>query len=435
MSVATVYSDAAVRLADRIAESVTPDTEGSPTWLGDDLDPVALAVGQTSLVRGQLDDGLLTGRAGIALSLAVCAGLPGGNPRWASLARRTSAAAVRASAATLPGGQLGWSSGAFGVARAADVVSRLIGDDPATSGAAHLGLLGLEALQDAPDRLPPWPDLLGGVAGVLIGLACTPLPPGHDAARGEALARLIRRLAAMGVADASGVRWPMATTETPVVGLAHGASGIALALLVAARRLEGHTPGVRRSRSSGRHSDAAALARRWAGDALRWEEGLWDADRGGWPDLRKQMSGPGLAWCHGALGVGLIASLLASAEPGTRLAGTAHVAYLRAAQAAQLHRPASADFDATLCHGLGGVVELHLAASRAWPTASAEHLRRARQVADGIVANGRPAWTCGVPAGGWTPNLLVGTAGVALTLARCHDPALAPSPGDPTLSH
>ena len=94
-------------------------------------------------------------------------------------------------------------------------------------------------------------------------------------------------------------------------------------------------------------------------------------------------------------------------------------------------------FDGTLCPGLAGLVELHLAGVDAWPAAAPEHLASARLLARHLTRAGRsgPGWVCGVR-GGRTPNLLTGLAGVAYTLARCHDPALAPSlahPGLPAL--
>ncbi len=97
----------------------------------------------------------------------------------------------------------------------------------------------------------------------------------------------------------------------------------------------------------------------------------------------------------------------------------------------------SAPFDGTLCHGLTGLVELHLLGAEAWPTAGREHLTTARTLARHLTRAGRsgPGWVCGVR-DGRTPNVLTGLAGVAYTLARCHDPALAPSlahPGLPTL--
>lgn len=421
------YADAALRLAGVIAGSAVPDADGSPCWTGDDLEPAALARDEVVLVHGRLDDGLLTGRAGVALALAACGRLPGADPSWAWLARAAAAASVRTLAAALPDAALGWDCGALGVARAATVVAEATGDAGLAREASGLAGRAVATVLAADPPLPPWPDLLGGVAGVLAGVASAPLGPSDERHRAPALRRLIGRLDELAIPDADGLCWRMATSETAVVGLAHGASGIAFALLAAARRLEAGG-GLRLVDDA----DVAARARALAGAGLRWEETLFDADLGGWPDLRVADPVPGLAWCHGAPGVGAVAALTAAREPGTRGAALAHATYLRAAASAAAHRP-QPSFDATLCHGLGGVIELRLLASRAWPDAADEHLRQARQLADAILAAG-DGWSCGVRDGGRTPNLLVGLAGVALTLARCADPGIAPSPADPALA-
>lgn len=436
LSAGSVWAAAACALAARLAALATPDADGAPVWFGDDLDPVALAAGdpEPGVVTGRLDEGLHTGRAGIALALAACARLPGADPRWSSLARRAASAAVRASAGGL-GGRLGWDSGALGVARAAHVVAGLTGDRLLEAASERLGAEAVAAVAAHPEGWPAWPDLVGGVAGLVAGVVAAPLPAGAEDRRRAALPALLERLADLALEDAAGARWAMATTDQPVAGLAHGASGIALAL----RRGAGVLDGAARPRLHLVGSDgalaAAERARRLAAAGLRWEEGLVDAASGGWPDLRSEARPPALAWCHGAPGIGIGAALTARTEPGTRAAALSHARYLRAVRAARWHVPGDQSFDGTLCHGLAGVVELHLVGAQAWPEAAAEHLRLARGVAAHLVhagEGGRAGWTCGVR-GGRTPNVGVGVAGVALTLARCYDPGLAPSAADPTL--
>jgi lantibiotic modifying enzyme len=167
------------------------------------------------------------------------------------------------------------------------------------------------------------------------------------------------------------------------------------------------------------------------GDAQRWEDGYYDVSRGGWPDLRVSARPPALAWCHGAPGVGIAAAYRATLF-GDELA---EVTFARARLAAAAHRPNGAAFDGSMCHGLTGAVELHLAASAAWPSTSAEHLRSARLVARHLTragSGGHPPWTCGV-SGGLTPNVLVGLAGIAITLVRCHDPSIVSTLAHPGL--
>lgn len=465
----STWSDAAVALAARLASLAQPDATGAPSWEGDDLDPSDLTAGspQPRVVTGLLDEGFLTGRSGIALTLAVCAGLPGADSYWAELARRAAHASVQATAATLPSGPLGWDSGALGVAWASSAVAAATGDEELGEASERLGEAALHTLLDGTTPLPPWPDLIGGIAGVLLGVVRTPLPCDAEPLRREAISLLINRLASMSIKDAAGVRWPMATMTTAVAGLAHGASGIAWTLRLAARaladdpaaqpitdgassrphasqptpRVLAYAPAPRPHASQPTPQEygagashlrlvsgdpdrlVVARARRMVDEALRWEFGIVDPATGGWPDLRSSERPPALAWCNGAPGIGLLAARTAALEPGGRVAQQAHATYLRAARAAEAHRPNGKSFDGTLCHGLAGVVAMHLAAAEAWPQAANEHLRAARQVASHLVRAGQPGaprWTCGVP-GGRTPNVLVGIAGVALVLAHCHD--------------
>lgn len=415
---ATVWSDAASELARRLADLAVTDRSGAPAWTGDDLDASSFLDKTPRVVHGPLDESLLSGRAGIALALAGCARLPGADERWADLARRAARASVDRSLATLASGPLGWDGGALGVARAACVVADLVGDESLRGASEGLGAAALWHVSAEPGRLPASADLLGGVAGVLVGATTTPAPRRTLPLRRAALRVCVDRLGELAMADADGVRWAMATTDLPVAGLAHGASGVAFALRMATLAFG---------------PDAAPASwDRLAEEALRWEAGLTEPASGGWPDLRSPSRPSALAWCHGAPGIGACAALTVRLGSPGRSAGSAHATYLRATRAARLHRPAGDAFDGTLCHGLGGVVELHLLGAQAWGEAASEHLRSARTVASALVGTSS-RWTCGLPVAGLTPNLLVGLAGVALTLVRCHDPALAPSPADPTL--
>lgn len=421
------YLELARCLAGEIANGAYRGPDGL-TWDGDDLDPVALDREERKLMRINLDDGLLTGRTGVALGLACCAQLPDAAPRWRRLALAAASDAVRSAASRLPLDGLGWDVGALGLARGATVIATRLGDPALAAAASTLAGRGVRAVLKQEPSLPPWPDLLGGVAGVLLGVAIASLDAAAEADRVTAMDRLIGWLAESAIVDGDGVRWPMATTTTPVVGLAHGASGIALALSVAAQSLEGR----RELRLVGA-DDALGRARELAAGALLWEETQFDLAAGGWPDLRSQPPVAGLAWCHGAPGVGVVAALTAGYAPGTRAAAMAHTNFIRAGQVLSGVESGESSFDGSLCHGLGGLIELDLIAAQTWPSLAQEHLRRARRRAD-LVASPSSSWTCGVGVGGVTPNLLVGKAGVAMTMLRCADLTLAPSPADPTLA-
>lgn len=420
------YAAAARRLAARLVLLAEPGTDGAPTWSGDDVDPIRSTDDQTMLVHGHLDDGLLTGRAGIAVALAVTARLPGGRPEWTSCARTAIWSAARAALATAtpPSGELGWCSGWLGIARGAGLVADWTQDRDLAVIARALAGRGVTALADDPGRCPDYPDLLDGLAGHLTAALAADLEPGAEPARRAAAVGLLHRLlghatVATGRAPASSVSWPMAGTERPVIGLAHGGSGITLALAAAAA-----------SGLSARHGfpRLGELIMR----TRRWEDEHFRAEAGGWPDLRAAVDVPGLAWCHGAPGVGIAAAYRALADPDRDTAET----FARARTSVQRYQPPTGTaFDGTLCHGLSGMIELHLLGAQAWPAAGREHLAEARLLARHLTRAGRPGWpgwTCGVR-GGRTPVLLTGLAGVAYTLVRCHDPALAPSLAHPGL--
>lgn len=301
--------------------------------------------------------------------------------------------------------------------------------------ASHrLGGLAVRRVVDHPDELPPFADLMGGLAGILAGVVAVPLDGEHESVRSDAIALLVDRIGALSVAGPVGRRWDMAGADYGVVGVAHGGSGIALALTGAAERLTASTSGAM-------PSDPPSYAASLASEALLWEDSLHDPKAGGWPDLRLPEPVPGLAWCHGAPGVGVSAALRHPlvAGPGgdPRDAAAVHVAFVRARAASAAHRPVGHQpFDGSLCHGLAGVVEMHLLAAEAWPVAAREHVAEARAIATSLTRAGRPGhptWQCGIRSGGRSPNVLVGIGGVALTLARCHDLSVAPSAADPFL--
>ena len=419
----TEYAAAARHLADRLESLATAGPDGSATWSGDDVDPDRSSGDRVVLPHGPLDDALHTGRAGVAVALAVCARLPGGRASWARLAGEVSRSTVRRALGDAPApAALGWSGGWLGIARAATLVAGWTEDARLGAAATELARRAVGALAEDPERCPDYPDLLDGWAGHLTAVLAADLAPDLEPARRRAATALLDRL--LPYADDRGapdgpVSWPMAGTEQPVIGLAHGGSGITVAL--AAARAAGLPAPVPLDELTAR--------------TLRWEDGHFRADTGGWPDRRSPDDAPGLAWCHGAPGVGIAAAYRARAGSPD---GTQRT-YARAVATVQADGlPAGGGpFDGTLCHGLAGLVELHLAGVDAWPAAAPEHLASARLLARHLTRAGRsgPGWVCGVR-GGRTPNLLTGLAGVAYTLARCHDPALAPSlahPGLPAL--
>ena len=208
------------------------------------------------------------------------------------------------------------------------------------------------------------------------------------------------------------------TAAPPLTGLSHGAAGIGLALL----ELSAETGQL----------EFLETAR----GAFAYEDSLFDQERGNWPDLRKNSprddpsasSQFALAWCHGAPGIALSRLRAAELDPARK------DDYLRSARVAlattlnaideQIENPRA---DATLCHGLTGLIDILCIASRILDDAS--YRNRAVEAAHTLIARHGEAgdWPSGAPSGGPNPSLMIGTAGIGYTLLRLHDPERVPS--------
>lgn len=254
-------------------------------------------------------------------------------------------------------------------------------------------------------------DLLGGVAGTALVFAGlhrrVPSQPTLDLLEvaGRTLAE--RRIDL----DDGSTAWPTdMETQQPLLGLSHGASGIALALATI-HELTGDT-------------EAGELAVR----GLRFERERLSVERGNWPDLRSFVSGPAYrdSWCHGAAGIGLTrAALLQTpnleaiheliAEDLTIAVGTVR----RDVERKGLGND-------SLCHGDLGLVEtLHAAAtSLGRPELDELSKRVARAAAERVLAG---ELRCGTPDGLTAPGLMLGLAGIGYGLLRAAAPGRVPN--------
>jgi len=373
------------------------------------------------VVHGELGTGLYAGAAGIAWFLAH-AGVCSGDASLARAAVRASSGAVVDCLRQAVAADLSLYSGASGVALAAfEIAERL--------ARPHLRQLALTLAETIAVRvvgggLPEENDLIGGTAGIVVALAAiqrrAPAAVLGQACRVacEHLVRVRRRHA--GAASWGGAGNPSRIAD--LCGLAHGASGIAWALFEGADLI-----------GEPRFAEVAA-------EAMHYERSWFDQDAANWPDLRASSSGepvagrPGCmsAWCHGALGISALRwcvyercgdlAALGEAQAGI-LAARALVARARRALDEGVY------CDVTLCHGLGGAAELMLLAHEI--TGLDEHLRAARRVGelclDIFNANGH-RWTTGVSGASHVPGLMLGTAGVGVTLLRLHDIGAVGSP-------
>jgi type 2 lantibiotic biosynthesis protein LanM len=237
-------------------------------------------------------------------------------------------------------------------------------------------------------------DVLEGAAGCALAMLALDRARPSDTAREIARGCAQRLREGARTTEAEGTAWPTASFKLPLGGYAHGASGIAVALLRLREALgEEAGPGLE------------TLAR----GALAFERTLFDPATGNWRDLRPAAEGKFMTtWCHGAPGIGL-----------ARLDAAPHLGPSVLEDVASAVRATTASgfgLNHSLCHGDFGNLELLWRAE-----AAGDRLGRlcASLDAEGPV--------CGVPGGLETPGLFAGLAGIGWQLLRFADPTRIPS--------
>ena len=211
--------------------------------------------------------------------------------------------------------------------------------------------------------------------------------------------------------------WPstLIAGAPALLGLSHGASGIAVALLEAA------------------HATGEARFKQAAARGFEYERLLFDTDARNWPDLRNLSPSPSSErsfatyWCHGAPGVAL-------ARIRALELGRAETAHSEAQIALQTTRAAVrtalqvGQSNFSLCHGVCGNAEV-LMEGRRWLSAEGadgEGREWPAQVAEsGVRFYGASAahWPCGTH-GGSTPSLFLGLAGIGHFYLRAAHPEI-----------
>ena len=398
------------------------------TWVGD---TVVHEGGAWTVAAQTCESDLYGGTAGIGRFLAQWAAATGD-----AAAERTAAGALRHAVGMAPSdgpASGGIFLGPIGTAWAAIETADLL-HDPVLNAAGRR--LAHDTLAAITTERADQDDLLGGEAGTIVGLlavadACGETEPWLSAAR-AAGARLLATAHRSGL----GWHWPGARGASGygLCGLAHGTSGIALALL----------------RLSARSSPSDVTYLEAVRGALAYERRWYRGEAVGWPDLR-ELTGADLAlgrglvypalWCHGAVGAGLVRlhAFMQDGEAAHLAEAGAALQASRAAAAHTLRLLAEAGDEAgpaanwSLCHGLMGAAELMLCAAA--NLGEPAHLEAARRLGERALADRTVygAWRCGVAGGGETPGLLLGLAGIGTTLLRLHDATLAASPALPGL--
>lgn len=353
---------------------------------------------------------LYDGTAGIALFLSRLVQVTG-DQRQQAILRGALNQLDKATADGRAAASFGFYSGAAGIACAFFNGADALGEPRWVDRGLAL-LTGVAQLDPDPTAV----DVMRGSAGSIPILLHAAARYARDdlraaaAAHGEHLLRTATRSDAGWSWDCGG--------GLHLLGYAHGASGIACALLE-----------LRQALNDDRYGEAAA-------EALRFERSHFNAEKANWPDLR--MSGGGQAaiadaalfptmWCHGSAGAGLarlrIRDLIGE-DPELRRDLDAALTTTQAA----LTQPVAQGQGYCLCHGAAGQADLLIEA--------AQRLDHAPllQVAEAVGQTGLSAyhandlpWPCGVPARGEAPNLMLGVSGIGYFYLRLASPETIPS--------
>jgi hypothetical protein len=253
-------------------------------------------------------------------------------------------------------------------------------------------------------------DLVSGRSGLIVGLlelhnivgsrACADLAITF----GTELSRCLLE---------SGKSQQQLDTQLHVIsGMAHGAAGLGAALL----HLYANTP----------DDNFLAAAR----IAYEQEDKLFDETEQNWPDLRPDANS-GVrdgktsfltAWCCGAPGLSMALGRASRVDTAraNRYLGRLEVA-LRATSTSVAARTPIAVHDASLCHGLSGLVEAMWQGANEFKIPDYREL--ARSVGDQLASQwlNNERLTCGVSGRDPDYSLMLGLSGVGLTLLRLHD--------------
>jgi lantibiotic modifying enzyme len=323
--------------------------------------------------------------------------------RTARGALRQAAARAGDDAATAPCGFYG---GAAGVGAALIVAGQELGSDELIASGRSL-LMGLPLDASSPDVI----DIIGGSAGSVVALVLGADALGRDTALLSRAADFAGRILARGVRDARGtLSWhTLSDTRANLTGFAHGAAGIAYALLL----LDSVTP--------------SPALREAAGAAFAYEATTYDAAQANWPDFRLmpgQAPGPltcATAWCHGAPGI--VRSRLFAETHGINVAAEIDAGLGSTARLAQQwYRMPNADF--TLCHGVFGLVDTLLDGVRAGRSAYAPAIREIVAYAAERFHRGEQPWPSGLPSQEEISGLMMGNAGIGHVFLRLADAEL-----------
>ncbi|MBO9609292.1 MAG: type 2 lantipeptide synthetase LanM, partial [Paenibacillaceae bacterium] len=280
-------------------------------------------------------------------------------------------------------------------------IAQWIGEPQLLREAAAVAALMTDESIAADDKF----DVMDGAAGALLGLLALYRATGEAEQLRQASCCGEHLLARRTKLCSGHESWLVAGKA--LAGFAHGAAGIAYALL----KLHQAAP-------DPRLAEAAA-------EAIRYERDLFDNERGVWPDLREGADdGPGLvdAWCNGAAGIGLarLDGLAALDNPAIR-------SDIDKALGIVVHPQRREHGKDGVCCGLMGRAELLLSASLALGRGdlAGEARQRALRCADKY---GTPfRYDDGSLPLYEEPGFFQGIAGIGYELLRIRSPELLPN--------
>lgn len=384
--------------------------------LGDRLESVAIHAGQNISWAGLIPDGerswsisplmldLYSGLPGVALFLAYLGAITG-EQRYKELAQQACETMLRRleknkTSVKSVGAFTGWG----GVIYALGHLGVLWRETELLAKAEAI-VAALPSLIEQDEYL----DIIAGSAGCIGALLSIyeQLPSKRVL---EAAVQCGQRLIAGAQPTEDGVGWLVPKQSRPLAGFAHGAAGIAWALL----RLAAVTQDER--------------FRTTALSGIAYERSLFSAEAGNWRDLRVRTesssasNGDGAhfmtAWCNGAPGIGLarLSTLEQLDEVRTR-------GEIDAALKTTLNH--GFGWNHCLCHGDLGNIELLLQSRRILADSrwDADVCLLTGVVVENIAEN---KVLCGTPMSVSTPGLMTGLAGVGYGLLRLAEPKRVP---------
>lgn len=257
-------------------------------------------------------------------------------------------------------------------------------------------------------------DILSGSAGMIIfltGLLKTTIHH-NDHQTKKYLVDLIN-LCVKNITDAvteidDSMAWKIPVADLPLSGFAHGVAGIICALLLATDFIA--------------EVELKSKINYIVDRALIYERKLFDPEQGNWLDIRNEVNRSSCmtAWCNGAPGIVL-----------GRLLGLPYFATNEILNDIQIGLKTTvndifAPSNYSLCHGLLGNSEILYYAGlclgeNKWKEAA---LQRAMYVAEEIQQG---HWICGLPSQMETPGLMLGIAGMGMSLLHLSHPTQVPS--------